>query len=49
MALINWLLKFKMHANTYIFLIFSYMKISYKLKRLGRMHGNKTFCFCFSI
>jgi hypothetical protein len=44
MTLINWFLKFKMHVNTY----FCCMKISYKLKRLNRIHENKIF-FCFSV
>jgi hypothetical protein len=49
MALINWLLKLKMHANTFFFWILFCMKIWYEtfyiFERLGPMHENKTFFF----
>jgi hypothetical protein len=55
MALINWLLKLKMHANTYFFFKFYFiwkydMKyFFYIFERLGHIHENKTFfSFLFS-
>jgi hypothetical protein len=51
MTLINWLLKLKMHVNTYVFfLIFLYENtiwIFYIFKRLSWMHENKTFFLLF--
>jgi hypothetical protein len=47
MALINWLLKLKMHANT-LFLIFLYENtiwIFYIFERLDHMHENKNYFF----
>jgi len=51
MALINWLLKPKMHANTYLFYVLFLMKIRYKFlyffEKLSRMHENKISFNCF--
>jgi hypothetical protein len=52
-ALINWLLKLKMHANMYLLKAFFFcMKVLYDFyifERLSRMHENKIFFLCFSI
>jgi hypothetical protein len=45
MALINWLLNPKIHANTYFFELWKNNMIFYTFERLDHIHNYKT-CFC---